>query len=239
MKNRFWEIDFLRGVAVAMMVLFHFLWDLKFFTDAEIVLVRGFWDWFRIFTAFSFLFLVGISLHLSTYGKGNVFFKLSKRGIYIFSLGLLLSIFSRLFFPEKYIVFGILHLIGTSIILSFFFLRFKYLNLLFGFIFIISGVALNNYVLNIPFLFFLGSFSSRLNTLDYYPLLPWFGVVLWGIFAAKILYFQRDRRFSLPWRGDSLVVRVFSFLGRRSLAVYFFHQPILFLLFYLFTEIVF
>lgn len=238
MQARFWEIDALRGVAIIMMVIFHFLWDLNFFTDTEIVLTQGFWEVFRIITASAFLFLVGISLYLSSYGRDFVFRKLLKRGLYIFFLGLLLTLFSRFAFPESYIIFGVLHLIGVSIILSPVFLRLKYSNLFLGFVFVFLGVVLENYRFDLTFLFFLGFAPANLTTLDYYPLLPWFGVVVWGIFAAKVLYAGRVRRFSLPWQENNFFTDKLSFLGRHSLIIYFLHQPILFLLFYIFTEFI-
>ena len=216
-----------------MMVVFHFLWDLTFFTDIEIVLTYGFWDIFRVITAFTFLFLAGMALYLSTRGKPFVFLKLVRRGLFIFVLGLLITAFSKIFFPASYIAFGILHLIGVSIILAFFFLRFKYLNFLLGLIVILAGIALGNYSFDIPFLFFLGFAPENLITLDYYPVFPWFGVVLWGIGAGKILYAERTRQFNLSLSGDGFLRRKLAFLGRHSLIIYFLHQPILFSFFYL------
>jgi len=43
MAERFWEIDALRGIAVIMMVVFHFLFDLAFFTKYGINVSSGVW----------------------------------------------------------------------------------------------------------------------------------------------------------------------------------------------------
>ena len=56
---RFWELDFLRGIAISMMVLFHFLWDLNYFNLINIQLYEGFWGLFQKATALFFLLLVG------------------------------------------------------------------------------------------------------------------------------------------------------------------------------------
>ncbi|MFW5884723.1 MAG: heparan-alpha-glucosaminide N-acetyltransferase [Patescibacteria group bacterium] len=233
MKQRFWEIDFLRGAAVVMMVIFHFAWYLDFFTGLEISLKSFFWEIFRIITVSAFLFLVGISLYISSHSKDGVFLKFAKRGLYIFSLGLGITLFTKIFFPDHYVFFGILHLIGVSIFLAYFFLDFKFINLFFGFAFFALGGLLKALSLDISWLYFLGFSSSNISTLDFYPIIPWFGVVLWGIFAAKILYKDRVRQFKLLDLGDNFLIKKFCFLGRNSLLIYFLHHPVLTLLVYL------
>lgn len=233
MKKRFWEIDFLRGVAIILMITYHFFWDLNFFTDIDVSWGSQSWMIFRTLIASTFLFLVGISLYLSTYYSQRMFSKLLKRGAYIFSLGLVLTILTKILFPERYISFGILHLIGTSIVLSYIFLRFKFLNLLLGAMLIGGGFLLKGHTFDVSFLFFLGFSPENYYALDYYPIIPWFGVVLWGIFTGKILYQGKARQFPWPCRGENFLTKKFSFLGRNSLFIYFIHQPILFLLFYI------
>ena len=212
MKQRFWEIDSLRGVAIIMMVIFHFVWNLDFFTGLEISLNSVFWEAFRIIIVSTFLFLVGVSLYISTYNKEEVFLKLAKRGLYIFSLGLGITLFTKIFFPDNYVFFGILHLIGVSIFLSYFFLKFRFSNLFFGLVLIALGVVLKQYSFDIPWLYFLGFSSDAITTLDFYPILPWFGVVLWGLFAAKFLYTDRVRQFKLFHSGDNFLIKRLSFL---------------------------
>lgn len=41
-EDRFWEIDVLRGVAIVMMVIYHFLWDLHSLGGYDIALRSGF-----------------------------------------------------------------------------------------------------------------------------------------------------------------------------------------------------
>jgi len=65
LEKRFWEIDFLRGLAIIMMILFHLLYDLNYFGEYNLNLHSGFWWYFARMTATIFILLVGISLTLS------------------------------------------------------------------------------------------------------------------------------------------------------------------------------
>ena len=66
-RQRYWEIDTLRGVAIVMMVIFHLMWDLvSFAITPDVVLYAGFWKYFQRTTAITFLLLVGVSLTVSS-----------------------------------------------------------------------------------------------------------------------------------------------------------------------------
>jgi uncharacterized membrane protein len=60
---------------------------------------------------------------------------------------------------------------------------------------------------------------------DYRPLLPWFGVVLVGLFFGNVLYADGRRPSSLPNEAPP-VARPLLPLGRNSLFIYLIHQPI-------------
>lgn len=65
---------------------------------------------------------------------------------------------------------------------------------------------------------------------DYFPLLPWFGVVLIGIWLGNTAYSNGARRFRLPnWQVPALTFPL-GWLGRHSLTIYLIHQPLLFAL---------
>ncbi len=121
---RFFEIDLLRGIAIAMMVLFHTLFDLFWFGIYPVTVTSGFWQYFTFGTATLFLLVVGISFTIS-YARAArrlapvpLYLKFLKRGAGIFALGLLVTLATWLYLGEGFIVFGILHLIGVSIILA-------------------------------------------------------------------------------------------------------------------------
>lgn len=236
-KGRIWEIDFLRGIAVMMMIIFHILYDIYYFAGYPFALYSGFWWFFARITAGIFVLLVGVSLALS-YSRAKpslsgheLTVKYLKRGLKIFSWGLLITAVTWLFLAERGTIwFGVLHLIGVSIILARPMLRFERLNLLLGVAIILVGIYLYTIVFMFPWLLPLGLRPAAFYSLDYLPLLPWFGIVLLGLCIGKRLY--PDAGSKSKTRAPHAARHV-CFLGRHSLLVYLLHQPVLIAIIYL------
>lgn len=232
--NRFWEVDLLRGIAIVMVIVFHILYDLNFFGIYKMELYSGLSLIFVYLVGTLFLLLVGISLTLSySKAKNNLTkkqlqLKYLKRGLGIFGLGLLITFATWIYLAGKgFVVFGVLHCIGISIILAYPFLRFRYQNLVLGATLISAGIILKNFTFDFNWLLWLGFTPYNFYTVDYYPLLPWFGVVLIGIFLGNSLYQNNMRKFNLKDHSQFIIVRFACFLGRHSLIIYLIHQPIL------------
>ena len=139
-RERFWEIDALRGIAVVAMVLYHFSYDLAFFGLFDVGFFRsGLGLNTGRLIGGSFIFLAGISLTLS-YARvtasrpsgEKLFRKYFSRGLRVFSYGLVITLLTWIFLPNEMIVFGILHLIGASIVLAYPFLRLRLANVALG-----------------------------------------------------------------------------------------------------------
>lgn len=225
--QRITEIDFLRGIAILMMVFFHFLWNLNYFGFTALELYTGFWGLFQKTTAFIFLFLVGISLAISFNRNKNGFEKrFFLRGTKVFVYGLVLTLFSLMFFPFEPILFGVLHLIGASIFFSIPFIQKKYFNLFFGAAIIVLPLFFDFSSLGNDFFFWAGLSASQ-PALDFFPLIPWFGVVLIGIFSGNTLYPNAKPVFELSQPAKKFTVAI-EFLGKHSLLIYFVHQMVLF-----------
>jgi uncharacterized membrane protein len=236
---RFWEVDFLRGMAIILMVLFHLAYDLNYFGAERIEVASGFWFYLARFTASLFLLLVGVSLSLShsrarLLGQEDRFrFRLLKRGLWIFSLAMGVTLVTYFFIREGFIVFGVLHLIGVSLLLAYPFLRLNGANFILGLLFISVGLFLQNLSVDFPWLLWLGLAPVGFYSVDYFPLLPWFGIVLIGIAFGDLFYRGYRRRVPLPDLAGSSLVKGLDFLGRNSLAIYLAHQPVLIGLMYL------
>lgn len=232
--KRFWEIDFSRGFAIIMMITYHTLYFQKYFGGDNFNFSSLFWHIFQLSTATIFLFLVGVSLTLSysrakqEYKTERLFPKYCKRGLNIFSLGLCMTALTWVFLRGSYVRFGILHLIGVSIILAYPFLRLNILNLLIGILLVSLGVYFRNTTFDFPWLMWFAFVKEHYyRTVDYFPLMPWFGVTLIGMFFGKLLYPNCKRRINLADLSHFYIIKPFCFLGRHSLIIYFLHQPLL------------
>lgn len=237
--GRFWEVDAARGIAILMMAFYHLSYDLEAFGGYGIDVTTGWWAFFSDTIASLFLFLVGVSLAISHAravagdpGR-SLFLKYLFRGLRIVGYGMLLTLVTW-YLGVGIIVFGILHLIGVSIILAYPLLRFRLTNLFLGLgVFAVGEyMRLQNVSSASPGLLPFGVAPENLFMPDYRPLLPWFGVVLIGLFFGNVLYGRRES--VIRESGAPLLARPLGFLGRNSLLIYLIHQPILIALLVLF-----
>lgn len=234
--DRVWEIDMLRGVAIFMMVVYHLLWDLQGLAGYDIEVYTGFWHYWQIATASLFLFLVGVSLTLSYHQSlqrrpgESPFPKVLLRAIEVFSWGMVITLVTYLFDPVWYVRFGILHLIGVSMVVGYFFLRFRWLNLFLGIVIIVLGWVVPLVGLDIEALTWLGLDATPGTVFDHSPMIPWFGRVLIGIFVGNTLYANGVRQFRLPDVSNWFPIRILRLMGQNSLLIYLIHQPIMIVL---------
>ena len=227
--SRFWEIDFIRGIAIIMMIIYHFIFDLNYFKFINVSMSSGFLGIFQKIIAISFITLVGISLTLAS-SKKNLS-GIIKKGLLILGLGFVITIITLIFVQDSPVYFGILHLIGTSVVLSVIFLKSFKLNIILGILSIFIGNILSKIIINFPWFLPFGVKYKGFSSLDYFPLFPWFGFVLIGIFIGKILYKNNQRNFSIV--EEPINLRLIELLGKKSLLIYMIHQPIIISILYL------
>lgn len=226
MNKRFWEIDFLRGIAIILMICFHIAYDLEYFELLKLNIDSTPWTIFRISIFSLFFLLVGISLSISK-ERGKQFKDYFKRGLKVFFWGMIITLISYIFMRQGFVLFGVLHFIGLSIILAYPFLRFTYLNLLFAAPVIILGLYLFSTSFDFQWLLWIGLKPNGFYTVDYFPLLPYFGIILIGIFLGKKLYPNGTRAFKLKDSPSSVFVKFVDYLGKKSLLIYLIHQPVI------------
>ncbi|MFA5332995.1 MAG: heparan-alpha-glucosaminide N-acetyltransferase [Candidatus Nanoarchaeia archaeon] len=217
---RFWELDFFRGAAVIMMIIFHFLFYLDYFGFMKLSLYSGFIGKFQMTIPLIFLTVSGISssIQARVFGKKSVLI----RGFNIFGLALLITIATFLLFPHDFVFFGILHCIGACIILSYFISN-KKLALIFGIAILFISEFINNYAVNFKYLSILGFNYANLSTFDYYPLIPWLGVFLIGTYLGSEFYKNRKAK-----KMKNGIINSVCFMGKHSLKIYFIHIIVLF-----------
>lgn len=220
-SKRYHFLDFIRGLAVWLMVYFHFFYDLNQFQFVSINFQRDpFWFYLPRLIVTLFLFAVGLSMSISHKGpirRRPYFKRLAKIGI-----GALIISFSTYFmFPKSWVYFGTLHCIFFCTILITP-LRHRYL---LSFIAACSILTLEVIGYDIPF------WTMQHASMDYIPLFPWVAVCLLGICAKYLKVHQ------IPMPENKLT-NLFIVPGKHAFIIYIIHQPILFSSVYLFHKIV-
>ena len=222
MNNRIFSIDVLRTFAIVLMVIFHFIYDLKFFGYVDWNTPDGNgWREFRYVILTSFFICLGASLHLS-YQDAINWRKFSTRLLQILTSALAITAVSLLMVPEHYIYFGVLQFIAVASVLCVYFANKPILSLIIAILIILS------YKLELvsslwPFTHIRESLPTYSN--DYVGLFPWLGVVFLGIFLASTSIIKSD-----PFK----TFQHHSWLawpGKHSLLIYLLHQPLFFAVF--------
>jgi uncharacterized membrane protein len=220
-------IDAARGVALVAMAIYHFAWDLRFFGLIQTDVVRHpLWSLFAKSIAASFLVLVGISLVLATQNGLN-WSRFLRRLALVGGAALLVTLGTRFATPESYIFFGILHAIAVGSILALPFLKLP--------LFVIIASA--GVVLVLPKLLVLPAFDhwslqwlglgqATPLTNDFIPVFPWFGFILLGLIAGRLLQKMWQNKPVLDNTAQP-IPRLLAKTGKHSLAVYLLHQPVL------------
>jgi uncharacterized membrane protein len=232
-SNRLWEVDTVRGIAVVLMICYHFIFDLAFFGAYASNMYAYSWQLFARSIGTTFILVMGISLTLRYHqlvpelGQKQLFLTYLQRGAILIGWGVVITVVTYFVLGNGFVIFGILHLLGISMILAFPFLRSRWASLVAGIATLVLGFYLNSLRVLSPWLLWLGVPQLRRHMVDYYPILPWFGFALLGVFVGFTLYPRGVRRFALPNLSHLAPVRALSFLGRHSLLIYLIHQPIL------------
>ncbi len=236
MNERYPELDLLRTLAIIMMVVYHLAYDLESFYGWNLgIFENAGWILFRQSTASLFLLLVGCSFaiswnrHREKHGETDFVFRYRKyllRGLGVIACGMLVSAVTYLVDPETYVRFGILHMIGVSILLLPFFVRLREWNLLLG----ISFIGFQKIIVEIlsvtgrrPALLLLGVMPSDFTSVDYFPLIPWFGIVLIGYAVGYAIYVRHPHY--RTW--EHVHWRWMTWPGKNALLIYLLHQPLI------------
>jgi uncharacterized membrane protein len=220
-------IDVLKGVAIIAMIVYHFAWDLSAYQLIAVDVTNDpGWRLFARSIASAFLALVGINLVLAL-RRGFRPRPYFRRLAIILAAALLVSLGTWWLDPGTFVFFGILHLIFVASILALPFIHAPLFVTLAAAVFFIAGpLFLASPIFDQPFWYWLGLSTSPPPTVDYVPVFPWFGVVLLGIAAGRLIL-ANPAVLLWRWPASGRMSRALAFAGRWSLAIYMIHQPIL------------
>lgn len=235
-NHRYELLDSVRGIAIGLMLVYHLAFGLSYLDILKINFSTDlFWLGFRALIVFLFLSLVGVSLVLANRKKLNLV-SYFKRLLLLFIYMMSISWLSYQIVPDRYVFFGILHLIFVSSILGLFFIRFYWGNLWLGVIVLLCGNFAAFEFFNHPLRQWIGLKTVALYTNDYAPLFPWFGVVLIGIFIGHLLMKNSSLQAILSWSSNHWLFSTATWAGRYSLHIYFIHFQLFYVLIYISKE---
>jgi uncharacterized membrane protein len=232
---RYQAVDIARGTAFVAMFVYHAAW---FAADRGLVdlpiggdLSSGgalAWHVFQRSIAGSFFFLVGVSLVLANRDQvraGPFLWRLGK----VLGGALVVTVASAVLNPRMLVTFGILHAIAACSVIGVGLLALargrpagRVALVAFG-----AGAVALSWMSSPTFdgwLAFTGLGAARRATFDFQPLLPWLGVVAWGIAAG--LGVRRDGAVA-RWSSTAPPVLALALFGRHALLLYMAHVPVL------------
>ena len=212
------------------MMVFHSAYDLNHFNLIQLDLLHSdFWPAFQKVIMILFVGVAGISLALAS-RQGLKWRNFWRREAVLLASAAVVSAGSYWLFPTSWIFFGVLHFMALASALAVPFLHLGGWNLLLGGLCLALPWLWADPFFNAAGLQWVGLGTAVMDTKDYAPLLPWFGVLLLGIYAGRRAERCQICQGRLPsWRA----VRGLLWLGKHSLAVYLLHQPLLMGLFWL------
>lgn len=221
-------LDYLRGLALIAMTIFHFAFDLELFGVKEPGFIsQPHWKYFARAIASSFLFLTGVSLYLA-HCNGIRWISWRWRMVKIIAAAMLITIATYFATPNQYIFFGILHAIAFASVFGMAFLRLPAVVTLLSAIAVFwIGIGYEASSFNHWMWWWTGLAESKIASSDFVPVFPWFSAPLLGIAAAKVA--QQSNlisKLAVP-KLSSGPSRVIKFMGRNSLIYYLLHQPVM------------
>jgi uncharacterized membrane protein len=230
--NRNQTLDITRTLAIVLMVIFHFIYDLKFFGYLNYDIPDGSgWQQFRWVIISLFFLCLGVSLtfaHQKQFKRS----KYLKRLVQISAAALLISIATYFAIPENWIFFGVLHFLAFASLIVVWFVKLPWVSFGLASIFITIG-ALQIISPRWPFSILFEGLPSYTN--DYVAIFPWLGVVFVGVFIAHSKWLNNDPLANVITAKYGALPKILTWPGQHSLSIYLLHQPILMGLLYLTT----
>ena len=241
LHSRLAYIDALRGIAIVWMTAYHFCFDLNQFGYLKQNFYENpLWTWQRTAIVSLFLFTAGLSQAVAV-DRNQDWPRFWRRWIQVAASALLVSVGSYAMYPQSFIYFGVLHGLAVMLIV----VRLtagwgRWLWYLGSAAIALKFMATGAHAawpdmefLNHKSLNWLGLVNRKPITEDYVPLVPWLGLVWWGMAAGT--WVARWRPYWLgghagPAKAARMLgpgVSMLAVLGRWSLSYYLLHQPVL------------
>lgn len=224
--ERFDRLDALRGAAIVWMAVFHFCFDLNHFglLDPRQDFYRDpFWTVQRATIVTLFMFVAGLSVAVAL-EAGQGWPRFWRRWAQIAACAVLVSAGSALMFPRSWISFGVLHGFALMLVAARLAAPLRGWLWPLGLALVLLPQFVQHPFFDTRWTNWVGLTTRKPVTEDWAPVLPWLGVVLWGVAAGQGLLARRRAALAGALPG---VLSPLALLGRWSLSVYMLHQPVL------------
>jgi uncharacterized membrane protein len=219
------RLDALRGAAIVWMAVFHFAFSLNHFglvQPRQFFNHDPFWIVQRTAILSGFLFCAGLSLAVAL-DAGQRWPRFWRRWAQVAGCAVLVSIGSALMFPRSWIFFGVLHGLAVMLVMARLAAPLGRWLWLAGALALVLPRVVQLPLLDPPALAWIGLITKKPITEDFVPLLPWIGVLLWGLAAGQWLLERRRAVLAGPLPAP---LQPLATLGRWSLTFYMLHQPV-------------
>jgi uncharacterized membrane protein len=227
-RERFARLDALRGVAIVWMALFHFCFDLNhfgfirqnFYTDPL-------WTVQRTCIVSMFLFCAGFGQAIAL-DQSRDWTRFTpafwRRWAQVAGCAVLVTLGSLWMFPRSYISFGVLHCIAIALIVVRLTAGLRGWLWLLGLLAFAVPQLVQSPWFDARATNWIGLVTHKPVTEDWVPLLPWIGIMWWGLAAGQWVLARRR-----AWVTGALAgpMQPLATLGRWSLSFYMLHQPVL------------
>jgi uncharacterized membrane protein len=232
--HRYDRLDALRGVAILWMAFFHFNFDLSHFGYTQQNFYTGtVWIVQRTCIVSTFLFCAGFGQAVAL-RQGRGWGRFWKRWAQVAGCAVLVSIGSAFMFPQSWISFGVLHCMAVALVIMRLTASAGPWLWPMGLIAIVLPSFVGHAFFDTRWTNWVGLVTRKPFTEDYVPLLPWMGVMWWGLASGQWVLAHRPAWVQGGVQGRA---RWLATLGRWSLTFYMVHQPVLIGLLVAFTQL--
>lgn len=253
MNERLRKVDEIRGITLISMILYHFMWDLKYIAGIKMDWYTGlFGHVWQQSICISFILISGFCFNL---GRHHL-----KRSLQVFICGAIITAVTLIVMPENRIVFGILTFIGSAGLIMIpldkvvkrlakaldeitlhmtlciggllFFVVFYRIND--GELnYILFKQMIPKYMCNGYLSTYIGFTDPAFYSTDYFSLLPWMFLYIVGYSVFNIIQLKCAKQhnktvLSLVDRMKSGNCRPLEYIGNKTLIIYMLHQPVLY-----------
>ncbi len=225
-EGRWLILDYARAAAIVLMIVYHSAYDAEFLFGMKIGTQFGVWKLIQKLCASLFLVIHGISFTIS-WQKKPCIIKVVKRSVTLIFCASIVTVSTYLFDAHTFVRFGILHLIAVSSVII---PAISRLSIIFT---IIVGLVIVGFrfCINIPGSTMLVPFGfppSSFISIDYFPFIPWLGVIILGVALGKYIIQAKGFTRQKPTKVWS---KVCVYISKKSLLIYMIHQPIILAIF--------